>query len=277
MLVDTHCHINFKEFKDDVDKLIIKTRQEGVSLIVPSVQKSTSQRAIAYAHKYDNIWAAVGLHPTQLFDIKVQDNENEYYTKAEELNIDFYRELARDKKVVAIGEVGLDYYQQPAKVSFDLVREKQKRVFQQQLKLAQELSLPVIIHTRMRDKSPNVYQDVLELLDQAKYYNCVLHSFTGSLTQAQEFIALGCYLSFNGIITYKNADNIREIVKKVYLKSILIETDAPYLAPEPHRGKRNEPSYVKYVAEKIAEIKKVSFEEVAKITTENANRFFNLI
>ena len=280
MLVDTHCHINFKEFKEDADKAIQRSLDEGTSLIVVGSQSTTSKRAVQLAEKHDGVWAAVGLHPVHLFSYKVETDRNSFVSRAEEFDYEYYKKLASRPEVVAIGEMGLDYYRieglEEAE-GLEEVKEKQKDVFVQGIKLARELDKPIIIHTRAQDKTQHVFDDVLELLKQQNYIKCVIHCFGGDLQQARDFIEFGCMISVTGIVTFKNAHEIHQVAKEIPLEHIMIETDAPYLAPEPHRGKRNEPSYVKYVAEKIAEIKELDFEEVAKITTENANRFFNLI
>lgn len=278
VLIDTHCHINFRDFKEDADQAIQRSLNQEIFLFVVGSQSTTSQRALEYAKQYDGVWAVVGLHPVHLFAFEMEEEGKIIQTRAEEFDYDFYKQLAQDEKVVGIGEMGLDYFRLDSikSVSSDEIVNRQKEVFIQGIKLAKELSKPLVIHKRAKAGSHDAYEDVLELLDQVDYHNCVLHSFDADLALAKKFIERGCMLSFTGVVTFKNAKAIQEIVKLIPLESLMIETDAPYLTPEPLRGQRNEPAYVKYVAEKIAGLKEVSYDEVASITTQNAIKFFNL-
>ncbi len=214
-----------------------------------------SKKAIELAERYDQIWAAVGCHP----------NEKEICDSR--FNINEYEELAKHPKVVAIGETGLDYYRTPEKDK----QEKQKEIFRQFLGLAKKLGKPIIIHCR------DAHDDLIQILHTTNYSlqtRGVIHSFTGNFELAQKFLDLGFFLGLNGIITF--ADEYNDIVANVPLDRLLIETDAPYLSPVPHRGKRNEPLYVEFVARRIAEIKKISFEEVIEKTKENTKKLFKL-
>lgn len=282
MLIDTHAHINFNDFKDDGQQVIKKALDADVWLINAGAQYSTSQRAVEYAKKFKTgVYAAVGLHPIHLEDRVIKENINgkeiEVKTKKEDFDLMKYYELAQDKKVVAIGETGLDY-----KHSQD--KELQKQVFLQQIDLSCQLGKPIIIHCR------EAYKDLLAILADFKSgcsacpYSCpgasqsniegVVHCFGGNLEQAKQFMDHGLYLGFNGLITY--VSDYDKMIEKLPLEKIILETDCPYLTPVPHRGKRNEPLYVKYVAEKIAQIKNISFEEVAKVTTQNARHLFKI-
>lgn len=246
MLFDTHAHLNFNVYKEDSPKVLQRSLDGGVWMINVGSQYSTSKRAVEMAEKYrEGVYAAVGLHPI--------------HVREEEFDYEKYKELAKSKKVVAIGEVGLDY--KPEYASF---KEKQKDVLRQQIKLAEELNLPIIFHCRM------AHQDLLEILNSK--LNGVIHCFTGSLEEAKRYMDMGFYLGFNGIIFKLNLD---EVIAKTPLDKILIETDCPYLTPPQEEG-RNEPIYVKYVAEKIAKIKGLSYEEVAEITTKNAKKLFKI-
>jgi len=270
MLIDTHAHLNFSAYKNDVDEVIKRTLDNNIWMINVGSQYSTSKRAVELAGKYEKgVWAAVGLHPIHSQDEFVREK---------------YKELARSKKVVAIGEIGLDYkfaetssHLTPHSVSPSSAKEyvpfkkRQREVFLQQLKLAEELDLPVIFHCRM------AHADLLEVINskfkiQNSKLNGVVHCFTGTWEQAIEYLDMGFYLGFNGIIFKLNLD---EIIKKIPLDKILIETDCPYLTPPQIEG-RNEPLYVKYVAEKIAQIKKLSYDKISAITTENAIKLFKL-
>ncbi len=246
MLIDTHAHVNFNAFKGDSAEVIKRSLENNVWLINVGSQYSTSKRAVEMAEKYpQGVWAAVGLHP-------IHAREEEFdYTK--------YQELAKSQKVVAIGEIGLDY-----KSEYVSFKGKQKEVFLKQLDLTKALDLPVIIHCRM------AHDDLIEILDSK--LKGVIHCFTGDWYQAEKYLNMGFYLGFNGIIFKLNLD---EVIEKTPFDKILVETDCPYLTPAPMEG-RNEPLYVKYVAEKIAKIKGLSYEEIAKITTANAQKLFKI-
>jgi TatD DNase family protein len=253
-MIDSHCHPQFPQYDNDREEMIKRALDAGIQMICVGVDLETSKQAIGLAEKYDGVWATVGLHPND----KTYDSE---------FTINEYEKLLGSKKVVAIGEVGLDYYRivNPA--------EKQKEVFKQFIELAIKKELPLIIHCR------DAHDDLVSIL---KSYlmshklsaNGVIHSFTGSADQAKKFLDLGFYIGLNGIITF--SDDCAEMVSQIPLEKILLETDAPYLAPPPFRGKRNEPLYVKYVAEKIAEIKNEPIEKVDEITTQNAKKLFKI-
>lgn len=251
-MIDTHAHVNFEAYKDDADEVIRRSLDNDTWIINVGSQYSTSKRAVELAEKYEKgIYAAIGLHP-----IYARDG----------FNYKQYEKLAQSSKVVAIGEIGLDYKEEYA--SF---KEEQKEIFLRQLELAKELRLPIIFHCRMAHK------DLIEILDKQKAGNSeqlkgVVHCFTGSLSQAEKYLEMGFYLGFNGIIFKMNLD---DIIKKAPLDKILIETDCPYLTPPQVEG-RNEPSYVKYVVKEIARIKNTSYEKISKITAENAQKLFNI-
>ena len=263
MLIDTHAHLNFNAYKNDVDEVIKRSFDNNVWMINVGSQYTTSKRAIAMADKHEKgLYAAVGLHP-----IHVEDGFD--YEK--------YQELAKSPKVVAIGEIGLDY-----KSDYLQFKEKQRTVLCQQLNLAKELGLPIIFHCRL------AHDDLIKIIN--KETRGVIHCFTGNWEQAKKYLEMGLYLGFNGII-FKPAPyrtdgsgtglDLDEVIKKTPLDKILIETDCPYLTPPLPtavlaKAGRNEPIFVKYVAEKIAKIKKLSYEEVAKITTKNAQKLFNI-
>lgn len=252
MLIDTHAHVNFSAYRLDADEVIRQSLDNNTWLINVGSQYPTGKKAVELAEKYkEGVYAAVGLHP-----IHVQDGFD--YEK--------YKQLARSPGVVAIGEIGLDY-----KEEYVPFKEKQKEVFLKQLELAQELHLPIIFHCRM------AHDDLINILNsQFLIHNYklqgVVHCFTGNWVQAEKYLGMGLYLGFNGIIFKMNLD---DIIKKTPLERILIETDSPYLTPPQTEG-RNEPLYVKYIAEKIAEIKKITYEEITKITTENAKNLFEI-
>lgn len=281
-MIDAHSHINFNAYKDDAAVVIERARVAGVRMLAVGSQASTSERAVWYSEQYPDIWAVVGLHPIHLFTQHIDEGEVAFYSRAEEFDPDFYRALVkRSSKVVAIGECGIDYYRLPDGVSHEQVAEKQKSVFRGQIDLAQELGLPVMIHCR------EAHADVLAILEEyaatGKSVRGNAHCFTGTWHDAERYLALGFYISLTGVITFPPrardklaGETLQDVVKKIPLEKLLIETDAPYLSPVPFRGKRNEPAYVRYVAEKIAELKGLSFDDVAQQTERNTRQLFSL-
>ncbi len=254
MLFDTHAHLNAMQYSEDVTEVIQRARDEGVShIVVVGFDRPTIAGAMELAEQYEFIYAAVGWHPVDAIDMTDKD-------------LQMIEELASHPKVVALGEMGLDYYWDKSP------KEIQKEVFRQQIELAKKVKLPIIIHNR------EATADILEVLqsENAQEVGGVMHCFTGSVEVAKQCIHMNFYLSFGGPVTFKNAKKPKEVAKEIPLEHLLIETDCPYLTPHPFRGKRNEPSYVKYVAEAIAELKGVSFEEVAMKTTENAKKLFGI-
>lgn len=290
-LIDSHCHINFIAYKDDADKVIKDFLNENYALIVVGSQESTSKRAIEYADKYERgVYASVGLHPIDLVDeaedtIIMDGVPYTFKNRQEDFDEDKYRQLAKSSdKVKAIGEVGLDYFYfdkfDPERIPDFKVKQKEALIGF--IKLAEELDLPIIFHGRgAKDDLFGVYDDMFDLISEeiknGRKIRGVIHCFGGSTNQARKFSELGLYIGFTGIITFKKkSEELQEVVKSLPLDKILIETDAPFLSPEPHRGKRCLPQYVKFVAEKIAELKNVSFEEVAETTTDNAKNLFSI-
>jgi len=278
-LIDTHSHINFNAYKDDGDEVIKRTLKENIWLINVGAQYSTSQRAVEYAEKYkEGVYAAVGLHPSHICQNKSETSEEN--REIEKFNQEKYRKLLENPKVVAMGEIGLEYFDGITQQA----KDKQKEVLLEQLELAQQIGKPIIFHCR------KAYDDLIELLTgfKAGCVSCpmacpgagstqvkgVVHCFMGRWSQAEKFLETGFYFSFNGLITY--ARDYDKVIEKMPLDKILLETDCPYLTPAPYRNKRNEPLYVKLVAEKIAEIKKIKFEQVAEQTTKNAKELFGI-
>lgn len=255
MLFDTHAHLNATQFNEDVEQVIERARAEGVShIVVVGFDRPTIERAMELAEQYSFIYAAVGWHPVDAIHMTDDD-------------LMMIEQLAAHPKVVALGEMGLDYYwdQSP--------KEVQKEVFRKQIRLAKKVKLPIIIHNR------DATADIVHILqeEQAAEVGGVMHCFTGSVEVAHQCIDMNFYISFGGPVTFKNAKKPKEVAKEIPLDRLLIETDCPYLTPHPFRGKRNEPSYVKYVAEAIAELKGLSFEEVAQKTSDNAKRLFGIM
>ena len=253
MLFDTHAHYDDERFGADREALLTSMPEKNVGLIVnPGCDIPSSRAAVELAGKFDFVYAAVGIHPENCADFEPEQIEK-------------LRELAKEPKVVAIGEIGLDYYwaENPPK-------DLQQKVLRRQLLLAQELRLPVIIHDR------DAHADTMTIVREFPQVRGVFHCFAGSTEMARELIGMGWMLSFNGAATFKNARKAPEVIAAVPLEKLMIETDAPYLTPVPHRGERNDSSYVRFVAEKIAEIKGLSPEEVERVTWENGRRFFGI-
>jgi TatD DNase family protein len=279
MLIDTHAHLNFNSFKDDADEVIRRSFDNNVWMINAGSQYETSKRAVEMAERYDQgIYAAVGLHPIHLANdlvkIKNDTEEIEIKTKEESFNYQRYRELAQNPKTVAIGEIGLDYYWKPkTKTRLETFKEKQKEALSEQLKLAKELNLPVMFHCRM------AHHDLIWFFkenDGMRPLRAATHGFVGNWEELKEYLSLGYYIGFNGII-FKKIEGIdfKENIRNTPLEKILLETDCPYLTPPEKQG-RNEPSYLEYVARRVAEIKNVSFEKLAEITTQNARNLFKI-
>jgi TatD DNase family protein len=273
---DSHAHVNFNAYKNDGEEVLKKALDEGVLVVNVGSQYSTSQRAIEYAHKFDGVYATIGIHPIHLnkktvyVDSDELDAALEIKANGEDYDAKKYLELAKDEKVVAIGEIGLDYHHFSEDDNADSLKEKQKEVFIKFIDLANSVNKPVMLHCW------DAYDDLLEILEKHPVKNKgILHSFIGSYKTANKFIELGYKIGLNGIITY--GDSYDRLLKEVDMKNIVIETDCPYLTPRPlEREKRNEPVFVKIVAEKIAAVKGISTSEVAEITTKNAKKVLGI-
>lgn len=261
MLIDTHAHLNMEQFDGEVANVLGRARQVGVTKIINvSFDILSSKRSIDLARLYPEMFAAVGIHPHAALDLDIESYQQ-------------LLTLASHKKVVAIGEIGLDYYylKRSSQYSNCPSRERQILAFEQMLDLAMELKLPVIIHSREADA------DILAILKSyAGVLSGVVHSFSGSSDYAEQILDLGFAISFTGVITFKNAEDLRQVVKKIPLGSLMVETDCPYLTPEPYRGKVNEPALVRLVAEEIARIKDINLSEVERATTKKAEKLFGI-
>ena len=262
--IDAHSHIQMKEFDRDRDAVLERMRAEGVGAIVVGVDLESSRAAVALAEKHDFLWATIGLHP--------HDNLREVF------DADAYRALARHPKVVAIGECGLDYLR--FKISDIRFKEDQKRRFENQLELAAEMKKPLMLHIRDNPGQFGAYEDVLEIINHKSYilnhtFSGNVHFFAGDVAIAEKFFAIGFTVSFTGVITF--ASQYDEVIKNAPLEKLLSETDCPFVAPVPHRGKRNEPIYVKEVTARIAELRGENLSDVASALVENAQRVFGLV
>ncbi len=254
MIFDTHAHLDSEDFEKDLDAVIKNLKDNDISLLVnPGCDLDTSKKSVELSNKYNFIYSAVGFHP---HEAKYMNDDN--FQKIEKMAVE-------ENKVVAIGEIGLDYY-------YDFSpRDVQHEVFIKQIELANKLNLPFIIHSR--DASNDTYE---VLKKHKKNADCVLHCYSQSKEMAKLYLDLGCYLSFAGPITFKKSTNLQEVAKYAPLDRIFIETDSPYLSPEPKRGKRNEPANVRYVGQKIAELKGLDETEIFNITKQNAIKFFKI-
>ncbi|MFZ4648242.1 MAG: TatD family hydrolase [Patescibacteria group bacterium] len=280
---DTHSHVNFKDFKDDADEVIRRSLDNNTWMVLVGAEYKTSNRALTYANKYESgVYAAVGLHPTHLEEVIAHSSDEkgatQYLTRGEDFNYATYEKLAKFEKVVAIGEIGLDYYHFDLSGDITAIKKKQKKILLEQLELARSLDLPVIIHCRQ------AHADLLPLLQDFRKENRhlmsqdkpwgVIHCYSGDENLAWEYFKLGLMISFTGLITFSQMWD--DLIRKIPLEKIMIETDCPYMTPEPYRGQRNEPLLVQYVAGRIAEIKGLKLERVAEVTTNNAKRFFGI-
>lgn len=252
MIIDTHMHLYDNKFDGIREDVIKEALEMGVTkMIAVGFDYASSLEAIKLADKYDFIYAAIGLHPSEV-------------QKEEDTNLNWIYELAKNKKVVAIGEIGLDYYWDKTYV------ELQKEFFHKQLEIAKDLNLPVIIHSR------DAQFDSFEIVNSHPDVFGVFHCYSGSLEMAERLIKIGYYLGVGGVLTFKNAKEIKRVVDGVDIKYLLSETDSPYLSPHPHRGEVNHPGYTKYVVEEIAKRKEISFDEACTILRDNAYRLFKM-
>jgi TatD DNase family protein len=250
MLTDTHTHLNAEQFDEDREAAVRRALDAGVTRIVNiGINREYIPSSIELAERYDFIWSTVGWHPQDAVTMKDGD-------------LEWLEELSRHPKVVAIGEIGLDYYWDTSP------KDVQHRVFREQIRLARKVGLPIVIHDR------EAHHDVLTILreEKAAEVGGIMHCFSGSWETAKQCLDMNFYISFGGPITFKNAKQPKEVLQKVPLDRLLIETDSPYLTPHPHRGKRNETAYVRLVAEAAAELKGISLDELARATTDNALR-----
>jgi TatD DNase family protein len=277
--IDTHAHLNLSAFNDDVDEVSQACSEASVSVINVGTKESTSKRGVELAERYEDQYAIIGLHPIQTLPGRHDEEElgggQAFKSKGEEFDKNFYRELAKSDKVIGIGECGFDYYHTPED-SFTI----QEKAFIEQIELANELELPLMIHTRgpkPGNDSPtgrSVYADVYDTLKQYAKVPFNVHFYAGTIQEAEKFFELGGTISFTGVITF--AKDYEEVVKWAPLDKIHAETDSPYVSPVPHRGKRCEPHYVIEVYKKIAELKAIDEEEVRAQLISNAQNFYSL-
>lgn len=248
MIIDTHCHLYDDEY-DDLDGIIKETKDNNMIVIINGCNPATNKQAIDMASKYDFIYATIGFHPSNIDEIE----ENSYKEIEEQLE---------NKKVIGIGEIGLDYYWNKGN------KDEQKQMFKRLLDMAKKYNKPIIVHSR---ESINDIYDILKEYD----LKGIIHNFTGSLESAKQFTKLGYKLGIGGVLTFKNS-NLKDVIKHIDMEYIVLETDSPYLTPEPYRGKKNKPVYVKLVAEKLGEIKGIPYDKICEKTTSNVRSIFDL-
>ncbi|MBO0432709.1 TatD family hydrolase [Enterococcus sp. DIV0660C] len=254
MIFDSHTHLNAEQFNEDIPETIERAKELGVTkMAVVGFDQPTIEKSLQLSQDYETIYSIIGWHPTEAGS----------YTKEVEQQL---QERLTLPKVVALGEIGLDYYW------MEDPKEVQAKIFRRQIAIAKEMNLPISIHTR------DAIEDTYQILKEEKVHDIggIMHSFSGDYEWAQRFLDLGMHISFSGVVTFKKALDVQEAAMNVPLDRMLVETDAPYLAPVPYRGKRNEPGYTRYTVEKIAELRQVPFEEIATQTWHNAHRLFGI-
>lgn len=250
-MIDFHAHLDDKKILPFLDEIIKRAKDTGVSLIIsPSVNSDSALKIIEISKKFENVLPMIGIHPSEIDNFKDEDlNKLEDFIKKE--------------KIIGIGEIGLDY-------TYKTDKNKQKEIFEKQLQLAEKYKLPVVLHIR------ETFNDVFEILKNFKVVP-IWHSCSGNLEEVEKFLEIGGFISFSGIITFKNANRLREIVKIVPLERIFLETDSPYLTPEPYRGKINEPAYVKFIYQQVAEIKNIEIEKIEYFVDNNFKNLFYVV
>lgn len=287
MLFDTHCHLQFRGFDDNREAVIKRCRDKQTIINIVGTQKDTSRAAVELAEKNPEMYATIGLHPIHLFPTHVDEpfgsaqdkEESSFLSRDENFDEKYYTELAKSKKVVAIGETGLDFFHMPKDRSKQEVFQKQKQVFLAQINFAHKHDLPVVIHSR------DAHAEMIETLQSlGRKINGTMHCFAGNWEQAQVYLGLGLHLGFTGVVTFppkktnpQAQADLLEVVKKMPLNRILVETDAPYMAPQAYRGQRAEPWMVEEVIKKIAEIRRESVKKIADSVVENAYNLFTKI
>lgn len=283
MMIDTHAHAHFNAYKDDMDEVIKRSLEKGVIFNLVGTQSDTSRRAVEITEKYEGVYASVGLHPEHLFSKHVDEEETSFQSREEDFDYQYYKKLAQNEKVIGIGECGMDLYRIPEGMTAEQMIPKQREVFLQHIQLAQELFLPMVIHCR------EAHDHLTEILrstqnESKEPLRGTIHCYTSNWHYAEQYLALGFYIGFTGVITFppqkKNPqaqEDLLEVVRKMPAERILLETDCPYLSPIPYRGKRGEPWMIEATAAKIAELRGVDLKAVLETTTANARQLFSHI
>ena len=278
MLIDAHCHLQAEEFERDRDAVLQRCHARGMTCVVVGNNLTDSKQAVELAERHERLYAAVGLHPMHTHAQKATGEDYDFNTREEEFSYDVYEKLGQFKKVVAIGEIGLDYYYIDLTSNVAEISTSQKEVFIKQMELALNLKLPCIIHCRQ------AHDDMTEILKTFKKEHkdglpkdkpwAVMHCFSGDEELAWQYFSLGLIVSFTGLITFSAKWD--DLIRRIPNDKFMVETDCPYMTPEPFRGQRNEPSLVKKVVERIAQIKNLSLERISEVSAANARKFFNI-
>lgn len=277
-MIDAHTHIQFATYNKDREDVIARAKAAGVRMITVGTQRDTSRAGVELAKKYEGwIYATVGLHPIHTtkshHDAQEIGSDAGFTSRGEQFDVEYYRGLAKDSHTVAIGECGLDYF----RLDGDPQKAKalQEETFESHIALANEVRKPLMLHLRTSAKSSDAYEDTLRIVKSAgASVPCISHFFTGSLNIAKKFLDAGFYFTFGGVITFSR--DYDEIIRSIPLDRLLVETDAPYVAPEPYRGKRNEPAYVVEVAKKLSEIRGENYDTIVETTTKTAQKLFKI-
>lgn len=279
MLFDTHCHVQFQAYSEDREAVIQDSLGKGLIMNVVGTQKDTSRAAVQLAETYDNVYASIGTHPIHLHSTHVDEEESSFQSREEDFDNEFYGSLLQSsKKIIGVGETGLDLFHLPKDIQVEEVLEKQRRVFLAHVAFAERYDLPLVVHCR------DAHDQMVEVLRALKKKpRGTIHCYTSDWAHAEQYLDMGFYLGFTGVITFppkksdpKLQEDLLEVVRRAPLNRILLETDAPYLTPNIRRGKRNEPWSVEEVAKKIAELRGMSYGAVVDQTTENAKQLFGI-
>lgn len=280
MMIDTHAHCHFNAYKTDMDEVIKRSLEKGTIMNLVGTQSDTSKNGVAVAERYSNCYASVGLHPEHLFSKHVDEEETSFQSREENFDYEFYKKLCTSPKVIGIGECGLDLYRIPEGITAEQMLPKQTEVFKEHLRLGKEMNLPMVIHCR------EAHQYLIPILQQPEWQGTrgTIHCYTSNWTFAEQYLKMGFYIGFTGVITFpplkKNPqaqEDLLEVVRKIPLDRILLETDCPYLSPIPYRGQRGEPWMIEATATKIAELKNTTLEAILETTTHNAKKLFTKI
>ncbi|MBD3311214.1 MAG: YchF/TatD family DNA exonuclease [Candidatus Magasanikbacteria bacterium] len=279
MIIDSHCHLQFGAFEKDRDEVLKRCKENNMLMNVVGTQRDTSAYAVRLSKKYDNVYASVGLHPIQEYSTRVIEENDDFLSRSEDFDRKYYQKLLDNKKVIAVGETGLDRFHIRDNAEVKKIFFKQKLIFFEHYLLAKKNNLPLVIHVR------DAHREMLELLNGLDLpIRGVVHCYSGNWDQAKKYLSMGLHLGFTGVVTFppKKSDpstqlDLLEVVKKAPIDRILVETDSPYLAPQKYRGKRCEPWMVNDVIKKIAEIRDISYDEFKKNATENTLKLFTKI
>jgi TatD DNase family protein len=283
MLIDTHCHVQFRSFKDDYEAVIKKCLDRGMILNLVGTQKETSRWGVEMAEKYNNVYASIGTHPLHLHPTHVDEEETHFMSREEGFDWDYYSELAKSKKVIGVGECGLELFHLPKDKTKEEVLKKQKKVFLDHVRFSVEHELPLVVHCR---EAHNELIELLksEFLNLKSEINGTIHCFTSNWDHAQKYLDMGFYLGFTGVVTFppKKTNpqpqlDLEEVIKKIPLERIVVETDSPYLAPQAYRGTRSEPWMVEEVVKKFAKVRQKSVSEMEQIIAKNSLKLFRNI